>query len=125
MSNAYGVVYCESVPQRRTLNHHYCVVTLRHLQERETRNSGRGDWFLFKTTLVWSVREFLAAANKMNVVLRPPHSPDILQCHFILYPALSKALKGSRFTDVNMIQVKSGYALADFKVMHFAKCLER
>ena len=63
-----------------------------------------GNWWLAPS--LWQqiarasclVQSFLAK-HKITQVTQPPYSPDLLPCHFWLFPKLKSPLKGKRFLD--------------------------
>jgi hypothetical protein len=71
-----------------------------------------------------AVREFFANKSTMKLD-HPPHSPDLAQCDFRLFPKLKTALKGHRFSDIADIQGHATTIPQSIPEEGFQKCFEQ
>jgi len=70
-----------------------------------------------------SVVEFLAKKG-IPVVQRPPYSPDLSPCDFILFPKLKFYLTGRHFWTVENIEKAVSDQLKEIPVSGFQRCYE-
>jgi hypothetical protein len=94
---------------------------------KSTEKWNLGDWFLHCDNAPahsdLSLCELLAK-NNMIVIPHPLCSPDLAPCNSFLFLKLKMALKGRRFNDVTMIQVKLMDPFARFQTFNTRKCFE-
>jgi hypothetical protein len=56
------------------------------------------------------------------VVPRPPYSPDLAPCDFLLFPTMKRTLQGKRFDTVEEVKTTSQEALNNNKLQQFHRC---
>ncbi|XP_071453429.1 protein GVQW3-like [Hetaerina americana] len=104
-----GVVHCEFVPERQTLNAAFYVQVLDRLRKRVAcvRPAIKDIWRLHHdnvpshTALV--VSDFLAK-HGVATLPHPPYSPDLAPPDFFLFPKIKRSLKGMRYGTLDAVK---------------------